>query len=159
MRDELTCVIVTKCDACGDVAIECSARCTNRLTKRVDRFAWVGPMRRACAISPRSLLVGGASDHCTLHLKLPRARSNSPILSVHQIWGGSLFLSDEFSDPENALCVLVQRECSPNRIGGHGGTFHIWNFSWRTAHLAAELRCARSVHTGHRGDTSVRAHG
>ena len=31
MRDELTCVIVSQCDACSDVAIECSARCTNRL--------------------------------------------------------------------------------------------------------------------------------
>ena len=37
MRDELTSVIVTKCDAFGDIAIEYAARCTNRLTKHVDR--------------------------------------------------------------------------------------------------------------------------
>ncbi len=37
MRDELTSVIVSKCDVYGDVAIEYSARCTNCLTKRIDR--------------------------------------------------------------------------------------------------------------------------
>ena len=33
----MTSLIVTKSDACSDILIECSARCTNRLTKRVDR--------------------------------------------------------------------------------------------------------------------------
>ena len=51
----MTCAIVTKRDACGDVAIECSACYTNRLTKRVDCF-----VTRAGLCGTRSVTLAGA---------------------------------------------------------------------------------------------------
>ena len=70
---------------------------------------------------------GGGAAHARLEFN---ASTPAPIAQVTKRIRGfilikALFLSDEFSDPEIALCVLVQRECSPNRIGGHGEPFHI----------------------------------
>ena len=75
--------------------------------------------------------VGGGAGGGEAHARLEFNESTpAPIAQITKRIRGfilvkALFLSDEFSDPENALCVLVQRECSPTRIGGHGEPFHI----------------------------------
>ena len=82
MRDELTSVIVTKCDACGDIAIECSARCTNRLTKRVDRF-----VTRAALCGTRSeTLAGAVIDHDEDCRAALICHARSAIDCPHLVW-------------------------------------------------------------------------
>ncbi len=82
MRDEFTSVIVTKCGACGDVAIECSARCTNRLTKRVDRFV----PRAALSSTRLKTLAGAVIDHDEDYCAALICHARSAVYSPHLIW-------------------------------------------------------------------------
>ena len=107
---------------------------------------------------------GGGAAHARLEFN---ASTPAPIAQVTKRIRGfvlvkALFLSDEFSDPENVSCVLVQRKCSPNRIGGHGEPFP-FELSFRGQHTLPPNYVARagSIPTtevtqvfGHMGDTS-----
>ena len=82
VRDELTSMIVSQCDACGDVAIECFARCTNRLTKRVDRF-----VTRAALCGTRSeTLTGAVIDHDEGCRAALIGHARSAIDCPHLVW-------------------------------------------------------------------------
>jgi len=76
------------------------------LRRRRDRF-----YKRECVVNfsqPRHDLFWwvALANHCTLHLKLPLARSNSLILSVYQISGGPIWAMTRGLSMPKSFCEI-----------------------------------------------------